>query len=237
MAGSADSSPASRNERTAGSISYPRPVPETATRSPALAVSAHAERIPFPCRTTSTSSSSEPGLNRSGVSVRIVGRLPSANRNSFPAHVGRTTSVGSPGSRTRTLAAGSPGSNPWSIGPARVIRTIWGLRGSIRATSTMRNGGGSLRARIALTTAHRFRTRRARSRQARSRQARQTPSGTSSTRAQFVAATINDDFQFRPGGVDRQVDRSGAAVRPDQRPPHIRRQPGDPDRRAGSGHR
>ena len=158
MAGSADSSPASRNERTARSISYPRPVPETATRSPVLAVSAHAERIPFPCRTTSTSSSSGPGLNQSGVSVRMVGRLPSANRNSFPAHVGRTTSVGSPGSRTRTLAAGSPGSSPWSIGPARVIRTIWGLRGSIRATSTMRNGGGSLRARIALTTTQRCRT-------------------------------------------------------------------------------
>lgn len=158
MAGSADSSPASRNERTAGSISYPRPVPETATRSPALAVSAHAERIPFPCRTTSTSSSSGPGLNQSGVSVRMVGRLPSANRNSFPAHVGRTTSAGSPGSRTRTLAAGSPGSSPWSIGPARVIRTIWGLRGSIRATSTMRNGGGSLRARIALTATQRCRT-------------------------------------------------------------------------------
>jgi hypothetical protein len=33
-----------------------------------------------------------------------------------------------------------------------VIRTMWGLRGSIRATSTMQNGGGSLRARIALTT-------------------------------------------------------------------------------------
>ena len=158
MAGSADSSPASRNERTAGSISYPRPVPETATRSPDLAVSVHAERIPFPCRTTSTSSSSGPGLNQSGVSVRMVGRLPSANRNSFPAHVGRTTSVGSPGSRTRTLAAGSPGSSPWSIGPARVIRTIWGLRGSIRATSTMRNGGGSLRARIAFTTTQRCRT-------------------------------------------------------------------------------
>ena len=60
--------------------------------------------------------------------------------------------------------------------------------------------------------------------------------GTSSTPAQFVAATINDDFQFRPGGVNRQVDQSGTTVRPDQRPPHIRRQPGDPDRRAGSGH-
>jgi hypothetical protein len=39
-----------------------------------------------------------------------------------------------------------------------VIRTIWGLRGSIRATSTMRNGGGSLRARIAFTTTQRCRT-------------------------------------------------------------------------------
>ena len=66
--------------------------------------------------------------------------------------------------------------------------------------------------------------------------ARQTRPGTSSTPAQFVAAPIDDEFQFRPGGVDRQVDRSGAAVRPDQRPPHIRRQPGDPERRAGSGH-
>ena len=159
MAGSADSSPASRNERAAGSISYPRPVPETAARSPALAVSAHAERIPFPWRTTSISSSSGPGLKESGVSVRIVGRVPSANRNSFPAHVGRTTSVGSPGSRTRTLAAGSPGSSPWSVGPARVIRTMWGLRGSIRATSTMRNGGGSRRARIAFTTTQQCRIR------------------------------------------------------------------------------
>lgn len=151
MAGSADSSPARRNDRADGSISYPRPVPEIAARSPGVTEPAHAESGPCPWRTISTSSSSESGSNRRGVSVRMTGRLSSLFRNSLPLQVGTSSSAPSAGSRSRTLAAGSPGSSPTSAGPASVIPVMWGLRGSTRATSTGRNVGGSRRLRIEVT--------------------------------------------------------------------------------------
>ena len=90
IAGIADSSPARRNDRAAGSSVSLRPGPEMATSSPTSARRAQSVAAPSSWSTTSRVSSSRSGSKARGVKVRIGARSPVASSNWLPVHVGNS---------------------------------------------------------------------------------------------------------------------------------------------------
>ena len=103
-------------------------------------------RLPPSWTTISSSSRWLSGSSRSGVSVRMAGRLPSGSRNSLPCQVGMTSSAEpEEGSSSRTLAAGCSTTRPFSSGPATVDADQPGVSGVTDCDRHTPEGGGSRR--------------------------------------------------------------------------------------------